>query len=575
LDSGSTPEVFAKREVELGSGVITCTDHGSLAAAQQIYSLGKKYNLTPVIGLEGYFRDDNCPILKDSGIAKTDIIPRGMDSDKWKTEHPDGSFFEYLKYQHITTHFMDYAAYQKGVQLLSRADARAERHGSELKPLFEWSDIEELAAQPGTVATSSCLIGMIQRHLFDAKKPDIAKKYFDRMLHLFGDRFYVEVFPHACTHNWSKAILVKALGPDGSEHDLKFYFTKKIKTTTNLTLDAEDLEARFNGGERLGKLAEISHYRKWVTFERGPFEVVSVERREGFFRNECSPVAPDGDIQWGCNKYVLAMAEKNGVKVLIADDSHFAYPEEKIYQDVRLAQSGDWKFHNSYHRQTSEEAWHHFRDKLDIKLDMFEGWVDNTQEWASRFKNFKLETSPSLPTKFFPSDSLKFTKELILKNGRMPQDPKYLARLKLEIDILHKNGTIDLLPYFHIDEEVCKLYENQGWLTGPGRGSAAGLLICYLLGITHIDPIKYGLSLERFITLDRIKSGKMPDIDQDLPFREPLAGQDDVNVVEFEAEDGSKHILPEDFRIETDMGLLTVRQALAQGADIAPWWESR
>ena len=60
LDSASTPEAMIAREVELGSGVITCTDHGTLAAAQKIYSLGKKSGLIPVIGLEAYFRDDDC-----------------------------------------------------------------------------------------------------------------------------------------------------------------------------------------------------------------------------------------------------------------------------------------------------------------------------------------------------------------------------------------------------------------------------------------------------------------------------------------------------------------------------------
>jgi DNA polymerase-3 subunit alpha len=67
--------------------------------------------------------------------------------------------------------------------------------------------------------------------------------------------------------------------------------------------------------------------------------------------------------------------------------------------------------------------------------------------------------------------------------------------------MLHKNGVIDLLPYFFVEEEVCSYYERElKMLTGPGRGSAAGLLLSYYLGITHVDPIRYGLSQDRFLT---------------------------------------------------------------------------
>jgi DNA polymerase-3 subunit alpha len=153
----------------------------------------------------------------------------------------------------------------------------------------------------------------------------------------------------------------------------------------------------------------------------------------------------------------------------------------------------------------------------------FEKWIDNGYAWAEKFKGFKFENKPSLPTSFYPRTRSSTRWSLIKKHGRMDwSKPEYVERLKSEIDLLHQNGTIDLLPYFFIDEEVCSLYEKNGLLTGPGRGSAAGLLLTYLLGITHVDPLRYRLSRDRFITLDRIAQGKLPDIDQDLPSRELL-----------------------------------------------------
>jgi hypothetical protein len=924
LDSASTPEAFAIRENELGSGFLTCTDHGTLAAAQQIVAVAKKHKLTPIVGLEGYFRDDACPILQRLGIPRTNSVPRGMDKDTWAAEHPDGSYVDYLKYQHITLGFMDYDAYLCAVRLLSRADARAERHGSERKPLFSWSEIEELAShnvtamsscfvpgtlvrtknigyqkieeiKPGTevldqgkwvvvesptsrsydgeiarvwiaesprpiectsdhlflvsvhnkdvwikagdlkrgdlVVTScekessdkywededlwvlglflaegswgstyggrefgaslhfslhinetyvvdrlrrwaegrgfgfglygkkktksvtasvfslaaaewfgdifggrvhsdtkfipqeirelpigklrhlvagymrgdghfswrsfdhsrtgkhnvrrivvasvsealildlssilrradlgfwislspyrvgkkdkqkhkeafylhasgadafsfrewlngsvvrdrtsgrtlsrvgkvqiqnysgpvhclsvpsrqfslaggavvhNCLIGMVQRHLMQHQNTEAAEAYFQRLHQLFGDRFYVEIFPHVCSHNWEKKVAIVIEAEDGTKTTKSVSYTKKLRTDLNEPdgITAEELANSFNPS-RHSNLVEMMNYRKWSPVE-GPTKIVSVKKREGFFQNECTAFSPNGDLQKGCNEFVLEMSRKYGVKVIPSDDSHFATAEEKVVQDVRLAQQGDWRFHNSYNRQTSDDVWSYLQQHLPVPRSEFESWIENSIEWGGRFKGFAMDTTPRLPTKFFPSNSLQFTRELIDRYGRMEKRPEYIKRLRAEIEILHRNGKIDLLPYFHIDEDKCRMYENQGWITGPGRGSAAGLLLAYLLGITHIDPMKYGLSLERFITLDRIKSGKLPDIDQDLPFREPLTGEV-TDVVEFEAEDGTKHIVPENLKVETENGIMTVLEAAASGADIKHWWLS-
>lgn len=592
LDSGSTPLAMAKREVELGGTSLCCTDHGTLAAAQEIFSLAKatkwpdkdkrpKPALIPIVGLEAYFRDDDCPILTKLGIPRTDTVPRGQDKVEWAAKNPHGTFFDYAKYYHMTLHALDYEGYLTMVRLLSKADFRAEQHGSERKALFDWSDIEELASKRIT-ATSSCLVGIVQRHLADNQNTDAARAYFQRMHHLFGERFYVEVFPHVCSHNWVKKVFIETETANGPE-TLTYKFEKKMRTNQHEDdgIPAEHLADEFDknpekAAEKYQILEQFKHYRKWTDLDGGPRRIIGVRKQEGFIQNECTKWSPDGDVQWGANMFVLGMAQKHKVPVLVADDSHFASPEEKIVQDVRLAQQGDWRFWGSYHRQSSEEAFAYFKAKMNIKQEVFEGWVENSLAWADRFKDFKFDTTPSLPTKFYPADSLGHTKKLIEYHGRMPtkghpEYRKYVHRLGLELDMLHRNKKIDLLPYFHVDEEMCRFYENQGWITGPGRGSAAGLLLTYLLGITHVDPLKHELSMERFMTTDRIKSGKMPDIDQDLPTREPLVGWHTA-VLEFEAEDGTHHVVPENMKFETEQGLLTIREALEKGAELKPWW---
>jgi DNA-directed DNA polymerase III PolC len=516
LDSGSTPEQFAKREVELGTGYITVTDHGTLEATRLIYDLTKEKKaykgLTPILGLEGYFRDDNCPILTEKGVQKGE----------------DGSFRDHIKYHHITLHAQDELAFSALTRILSDADLRAEKHGTERKPLFTWQNLEELGSYNVT-GTSGCLIGMVSRHLLQHNDPRTAIKYYEKTRSLFKPgNFYVEVFPHRCDTNWESGIFVT----DQTGMEKKYGAWKQFKTQKGI-VKAEALAEEFkkNAEKALKEhvqINEVMDQRKWTPLET-PVVLSKVEKREGFLQNECRPWCPDGDVQLGANKFLIRLAQNYGDPVLISDDSHFAYPDEKIVQDIRLAQHGGaWKFANSYHRQSSDEAYKYFKHYLDVPEAKMEEWIENTHAWAAKFKGFKFSSRKTLPTSFYPEKTLEHTMALIKKNGRMQWDkPEYVARLKAEIDLLYKNGTVDLLPYFMIDEEVCDLYTRAGELTGPGRGSAAGLLLAYLLGITHKDPIRYKLSMDRFMTLDRIQTGKLPDIDQDLPHRNLLVDPED------------------------------------------------
>lgn len=545
LDTASTPEQFAKWEHEHGSGTLTVTDHGTLAGARRVYDLayGKNYKgkLTPILGLEAYFRDDDCPILKSFGIAKTPRymhLRKGTFTSAEKYEKLNAAekaeyirqegFWDYNKYFHLTMHFGDQQAYETAVRLLSLADARAEKHGKERKPLFAWKDLEEIGAT-NTTFTSSCLIGMVQRHLAFSQRPDIAEEYLKRLIGCVKPgNFYTEMFPHVCDRNWDSAVVVKF--EDGGEE--RFQQWKKLKTDkaygkakADDGVKAEWLaEAWARNPEGHGSLRAVMDNRKWA--ERTELKrIVSVKHVEEFIMNECTAFSPNGDLQAPCNRYVLEMAKKYGTKILISDDSHFVVPEEKVVQDVKLMQDGNWRFHTSYHRLTSDEAWKYAKDVLGTGEAEFESWIDNSQEWASKFKDFKFKNRKSLPTNFYPEKTLEHTMGLIQKVGRMDwNNPVYMDRLRSEIDLLHYNGVIDLLPYFFIDEEVCDVYLCNGDLTGPGRGSAAGLLLTYVLGITHVDPIRYGLSKDRFLTIDRIQSGKLPDIDQDLPSRDLLVG---------------------------------------------------
>lgn len=579
LDTASTPEAFAEKELELGTGYLTVTDHGTLAQARKVYDLAKKKKLTPVIGLEAYLRDDNCPILTAAGVEKSFrfVNERGEFvseekylklSDREKADYQkEYGFWDYLKYMHVTMHAMDADAYETMVRLLSKADNRAERHGSERKPLFTWRDLEELGAENVTM-TSSCLVGAVQRHIMEHGKTDMAEAYFARLKGICKPgNFYAEVFPHRCDHNWepSRCFVTYA---DGTAE--RFHLSKKLKVG-KFEGDAKELAKDPKNWTGL-PLVSVMERRKWQDREPKVIAEVSISQ-EGFVKNECTPWAEDGDVQRGTNQAVLYLAEKFDVPVVIGDDSHYAHPEEKAVQDVRLASMGSWRFYGHYHRQSSSESFQHFKDTLGTSEQEFESWVDNSYAWASKFKDFSFKERKSIPSSFYPEDTFGHIMTLIDKHGRMRWDNKvWVDRLEAEVKMLYDNGTIDLLPYMMTGEEVCNFYAKLGLLTGPGRGSAAGLLLAYVLRITHVKPLKYELSMERFLTPSRIRSGKLPDIDMDFPDRAPLIGQEE-QVLSVEMEDGSIKVVGKNTKVWTREGIVTVDEAHRKQLDVVEWLE--
>ncbi len=91
--------------------------------------------------------------------------------------------------------------------------------------------------------------------------------------------------------------------------------------------------------------------------------------------------------------------------------------------------------------------------------------------------------------------------------------PEIEERLRHELTVIQQTG---FAPYFLIVQDLIQFARSRGIPVGPGRGSAAGSLVCYALGITDVDPLKYGLIFERFLNPDRIE---LPDIDIDFCMR--------------------------------------------------------
>ena len=144
-------------------------------------------------------------------------------------------------------------------------------------------------------------------------------------------------------------------------------------------------------------------------------------------------------------------------------------------------------------------------------------------------EEYDILSKPVLPT--FPTPNGQSEKEylkelcrdgwrkILVKEGKVgDQEAKdsYHHRFLREFDVIDE---AELFGYFLIVQDIIKFVTDSGWIAGPGRGSAAGCLISYMLGITKIDPIQYDLLFERFYNSGRNTGDhiSLPDIDMDVP----------------------------------------------------------
>ena len=238
----------------------------------------------------------------------------------------------------------------------------------------------------------------------------------------------------------------------------------------------------------------------------------------------------DLDIQRETNKEIYDNLIMNrGAKVIVTNDCHYIDPKDAKVQDVlKMAAMGNKEkadSHTECHslwlksRGEIEESFKEFHP--DIPEDIVQLGLDNTHEVFMKCKCVLPEGQNYLP-KFRDHIDSKDLFKKITTNGlakylkssiEKEKHAEYIERFKYEYGVISKYGLED---YFLIVWDLIRFAQKKNIWVGLGRGSAAGCLISYLMGIVRIDPIKFDLIFERFLNKFRIEEGEMPDIDLDF-----------------------------------------------------------
>ena len=276
-------------------------------------------------------------------------------------------------------------------------------------------------------------------------------------------------------------------------------------------------------------------------------------------------------LQQKVNKVLIELAKEYGIKLICTNDSHFVDQENAEAHDHLLCLATSKDLDDPTRMLYSKQEWFKTREEMNEVFSDVPEALSNTLEILDKVEVYSLDHDPIMP--FFPIPESfgtedewrkKFTEEQLYKeftsdeNGenqlseeegkkkiaklggydklyRIKFEADYLAelaykgakkrygdplsqevaeRIKFELHIMKTMGFPGFPGYFLIVQDFINSARDElGVMVGPGRGSAAGSVVAYCLGITKIDPLKYDLLFERFLNPDRIS---LPDIDTDF-----------------------------------------------------------
>jgi DNA-directed DNA polymerase III PolC len=473
--TGSTLESMIDKAKELDTGYYVCTDNGYLTDTLKAYNYANKKGLKPILGCELYVTLDNLKLGQKRVSEK-------------------------IKYFTITIHAKNQTAYQFLVNKISDKKRKTIKILDHDYPIFSWSDICDFAEEDFTAAIGGpqCIVC---KNLLTGDK-DFAEAIFLELKNKFKDNFYSSIIPMEFNKKWVTSSA--------------FTFSNGQSVTLNSSILAETDQA-INFRTTLENVANKPELHKTIRkiYVNGIGYNVNKKILSAQNYKEFKPLGEDVFEKY--NLFVTKMSKKYDVKILINDYSYFAHKDDQLVQNLKLGE--EIRLSTQNFMKNSQEACLYLSKHYSSQE--VEKFIQNSYEWASNFNNFKLKYEYRLVKE--SENSLQSTVDLIKKIGRFDiKNAEHRKRLKHEIDIIHSNGVIDLLPYFFPISKALNYYTDNGRVVGPARGSGGGSFLMYCMGITQVNPLKYGLYFSRFLTLGRIQKGTLPDVDVDLPDRELL-----------------------------------------------------
>ena len=241
-------------------------------------------------------------------------------------------------------------------------------------------------------------------------------------------------------------------------------------------------------------------------------------------------------IQKDLTNAIRKIGKETASYVICTPDAHYCRREDAVDQRILLCNNIKTTFPEISRKISNDEDVplscfftsdsYHIPSQEEIAALHTLEEISNTNFVANLIEDYDILSKPKLPPFDCPNgyNQDEYLRQLCRNGWRekivdtisQEEQQPYLDRIKYELEVLQGAG---LSSYFLIVQDIVNYVRKNNWLPGPGRGSAAGCLVSYLIGITSIDPIKYGLLFDRFYNAGRNTDDhiSMPDIDVDVP----------------------------------------------------------
>jgi len=314
-------------------------------------------------------------------------------------------------------------------------------------------------------------------------------------------RLNIETLAQYCNNN-----IIGFCGHAGS------YLADKISVDNQLLGDWKNI-----GIDQIGKLKDVFG-------------------KENFFLEAQLMDSANSPIQTVLTGAMRDLAKMTNTKIISTPDAHYCRKEDAVDQRVLLCNNLKTTFPEISRKISNDEEVplgcfftsdnFHILSPEEMGHFHTEEEMENTKLVDSLCENYNILDKPHLPPFSCPDGANpdEYLRQLCRNGWRdkianvIDKDLQndYVNRIKYELEVLQG---ADLSSYFLIVQDIVNYVRTNNWLPGPGRGSAAGCLVSYLIGITSIDPIKYGLLFDRFYNAGRNSKDhiSMPDIDVDVP----------------------------------------------------------
>ena len=224
------------------------------------------------------------------------------------------------------------------------------------------------------------------------------------------------------------------------------------------------------------------------------------------------------EAQHKCNRGLVSLAREFDLPLVAANDVHFLERAHHEAHDVMICIGTGAMVHDEKRMRYTPELYFKSPQEMRALFAEFPGAADNTLRIAEKC-NLEIDFSSSKYPAYQPPEGKtreEYLRELCWQGlrqrygERADTDAGLVQRMEYELSVMEKAG---FTSYFLIVWDFIHHAKQKGIPVGPGRGSAAGSMVAYILGITDIDPLRFGLIFERFLNPERVSP---PDIDIDF-----------------------------------------------------------